>query len=106
MKQPLKTVLVAHGGVGAGNLLRRKLTAQIPEIDIISQETFLSIYERDVSDVDLIISTLELSLHTDVKILQVNSLLHDYDLHRLKDIIRDYYKVKNDPYNFKAAVQE
>ena len=106
MKQPLKTILVAHGGVGAGNLLRRKLSAQIPEIDIISQETFFSIYECDISDIDLIISTLELNLHTDVTILQVNSLLHDYDILRLKDVIREYYKVKNDPYNFKSAAQE
>ena len=106
MKQPLKTILVAHGGVGAGNLLRRKLSVQIPEIDIISQETFFSIYECDISDIDLIISTLELNLHTDVTILQVNSLLHDYDILRLKDVIREYYKVKNDPYNFKSAAQE
>lgn len=103
MKQPLKTVLVAHGGVGAGNLLQRKLTVQIPEISIVSQETFFSIYERDLKDIDLILSTLELNIKTDIPVLQINSILHDYDILRLKDVIKKYYQQKNDPYNFKTS---
>lgn len=101
MKQPLRTVLVSHGGVGAGKLLRRKLQKQIPEIDIVSQETFFSIYQNPLQDIDLIISTLELEMRTDVPILRINSILHDYDFLRLKEVIKDFYNHKNDPYNLK-----
>lgn len=100
MKQPLKTVLVIHGGPGAGNLLQRKLTVQIPEINIVSQETFFSIYERNLQDIDLILSTLELNVQAEIPVLQINSILHDYDILRLKDVIKEYYQLKNDPYSF------
>lgn len=101
MKQPLQTIVVSHGGIGASTLLCRKLESQIPEIQIISTETFFSIYECDLSPADLIISTMDLNIKTDKPIIQVNSLLHDYDFIRLKNIVQKYYKIKNDPYNFK-----
>lgn len=103
MKKPLNTIIVSHGGVGASTLLWRKLKAQISEINIVSIETFFSIYEYDLKNIDIIISTLELNLNTPIPIIQVNSLLHDYDFVRLKNIILKYYKIKNDPYNFKIA---
>ena len=96
-KQPLKTVLVNHGGSGASNLLMRKLTAQLPEIQIISQESFLTIHKADLSQAELIITTIELNFHTDLPVLTVNSLMHDYDILRLKEIVKKYYKAKNTP---------
>lgn len=96
-KQPLKTILVCHGGNGASNLLSRKLTAQLSEIEIVSQESFLSIQNADLSQTDLIITTIELNLSTDIPVLTVNSLIHDYDILRLKEIIKKYYKMKNSP---------
>lgn len=104
MKKPLNTILVTHNGVGAANLLKEKITAQVPELIITSQETFFSIYEKDLSKTDLIISTLQLQLKTTVPFIQVNSLLHDYDIARLKDTIKEYYNQKNDPLNFKMAL--
>ena len=97
MKKPLKTIVVCHGGIGASNLLVRKLTLQIPEIQIISQETFLSINEIDLDSIELIISTIDLHLNNDIPLLIVNNVLFDYDITRLKDIIKLYYKKKNDP---------
>lgn len=96
-KQPLQTVLVCHGGSGASNLLMRKLTAQLPEIRIISQESFLTIQRADLSQAELIITTIELNIDTEIPILTVNSLIHDYDILRLKEIIKKYYKAKNRP---------
>ena len=96
-KQPLKTILVCHGGTGAGKLLIRKLTTQIPEIEIIRQETFLTIQNTDLNQVEMIISTLELSLNTNIPVLIVNPLMYDYDLLRLKAVIKKYYKEKNNP---------
>lgn len=96
-KQPLRTILVCHGGSGASNLLMRKLTAQLPEIQIFSQETFSTVSQCNLDEAELIISTMELNLQTDIPILQVNTLIHDYDILRLKEIIRKYYKAKNTP---------
>ena len=96
-KQPLRTILVCHGGSGASNLLMRKLTAQLPEIQIIARETFSTISQCDLGCAELIISTIELNLSTDIPVLLVNSLIHDYDILRLKEIIRKYYKAKNTP---------
>lgn len=105
MKQPLKAILVVHGGPGAANLLNYKLM-QIPEMKIISVETYFSIHTANIDMADIIISTTSLQLHMDIPILQINSVLHDYDILRLHDIIKDYYKTLNDPINFKTAVHK
>ena len=81
-----------HQGV-----LRQKLIHQINEIDIIAQESFLSIHHCDLSQAELIISTIELSLKENIPVLLINPLLHDYDILRLKDVVKEYYKRKNDP---------
>lgn len=96
-KQPLKTILVCHAGGGASNLLMRKLTGQLPEIEIISQESFLTIHKADLSQAELIISTIDLQLSADIPVLTINSLIYDYDILRLREIIKQYYKAKNDP---------
>lgn len=96
-KQPLKTILVCHVGTGASKLLLRKLATQIPEIEIISQESFLTIQQADLSRAELIITTLELNLTVDIPILLVSSLMYDYDILRLKEVIKGYYKDKNTP---------
>ncbi|MEG1475190.1 MAG: transcription antiterminator [Longicatena sp.] len=106
MKLPLRTIVVSHGGVGVSNLIVQKVSTQIPEIKIIAQETFFSIYDTDLENIDLIISTIQLNLKTTIPIIQVNSILHDYDILRIKDIILEYYKIKNDPLNYKTALHK
>lgn len=96
-KQPLKTILVCHGGSGVSNLLIHKLTAQLPEIEIIAQESFLTIQQAQLDQAELIISTIELNLPSDLPVLVINSLIYDYDILRLKEIVKKYYKEKNKP---------
>ena len=73
---------------------RQKLIHQINEIDIIAQESFLSIHHCDLSHAELIISTIELSLKENIPVLLINPLLHDYDILRLKDVVKDITKEK------------
>lgn len=96
-KQPLQTILVCHDSEGATNLLKGKLHRQFPELAIQSVESYISIYEHSLEGIDLILSTMDLSLQCDMPILVINSLLHDYDIVRLKTIIATYYNYKNDP---------
>lgn len=103
MKKPLSTILVCHNGIGAAELAYAKLHAQLPEIHIISKETFFSIYHIDLHDIDLIISTIPLKLPTRIPIIQINSILHEYDFIRLKESVIQLYKEKNNPLNHKMA---
>lgn len=78
----------------------QKLSTQIPEITVIAHESFLTIQHADLSQAELIISTLELNLSTDIPVLQVNILMYDHDIRRLKEIVQAYYKKKNTPVLF------
>ncbi len=106
MKQPLRTVLVTHGGSAIASILKQKLIHQINEIDIIAEESFLSIQHCDLTHAELIISTIELTIKCDIPVLIINPLLHDYDILRLKDVIKDFYKQKNDPMKRKTALSK
>lgn len=106
MKKPLQTLLITHNGTGAGTLLQTKLAAQIPEINIASHKTFFSIDKQDTIGIELIISTLDLQLNVTIPMIRVHSILHDYDILRLKDTVKALYNQKNDPLNFKTAWQD
>lgn len=97
MKQPLRTVLVCHGGSGSSKLLKRKLAIQIPEVTIVSLENFFSIYDYNLQHIDLILSTMELHLHSDIPMIEINPLLYDFDIKRCKEIVKEAYKKKNNP---------
>lgn len=97
IKRPLNTILVSHGGPGAGLLLLQTLSSQIPEIHITSTESFLSVQKADLSQTDIILSTLELPLKTDKPIIEITPLMHSHELMRLKEILGIHYKRKNDP---------
>ncbi|MFV0380795.1 MAG: BglG family transcription antiterminator [Breznakia sp.] len=96
-KKPLKAILVCHSGIGASNLLTQKIMKHIPEIKIVEQESFISIYENSLKDIDLIITTVDLHLQSSLLVLHISSILEQHDLNRLKDIVSEYYKLKNNP---------
>ena len=97
MKKPLRTILVCHQGPAASNLIVRKLAKHVPEIEVVSRRTFISIEQTDLTDIDLILSTLPLPFDCDIPVLTLHALPHDHDMQRVKSIIETYYKEKNDP---------
>lgn len=98
MKKPLNTVLVSHVGVGASKLLQERLITQIPEIRISSQETYYSIYDIDLSETDLVISTIELKLPKVKHVVYINPLIYDNDVMKIRNLIKPLFNEKNDPY--------
>lgn len=96
-KHPLSTILVSHGGKGAAKLLRDKLSLQIPEIKITSLESFISIQNADLTNTELILSTLELPVKTQIPSIRITPLPSYQDILRLKEVISVYYKAANDP---------
>ena len=97
IKQPLHTILICHQGIGARNLMIRKLAKHVPEVEIVSTQTFISIEKTDLSGIDLILSTLPLEIACDIPVLTVHALPHDHDIQRIKRVVEQYYKQKNDP---------
>lgn len=100
MKKPLQTILITHGGPSVAKLLHDKL-AQLPEIVIVSVQTFFSMQANDIQDAEFIISTTPLRIPTKIPVLLINSILQDYDMNRLHAIIKDQYTVKNNPLHHK-----
>lgn len=99
MKQPLKTILICHLGVGTGNLILRKLSKHIPEIEITAQETFISIENKNLSEFDLVISTLPIDNDIKIPVIVINPLPREHDIKQIKSAINKYYNHKNDPLN-------
>lgn len=97
IKKPLNTIIVSHGSIGATNLLANKIKTQFPELKIISVKSNITIYDTDLDDIDLILSTTELLIDKKIPMLTINTLLYDYDITRLRSIIKTYFKQKNDP---------
>ena len=97
MKQPLKTLLVNHIGLGAGNLLEERLSREIPEIQILESVTYFSALDVSLKKYDLILTTIELKIAADVPVLYVNPLIHSTDLIQLHHLINTLYNQKNDP---------
>lgn len=97
MKKPLNTLIVSQGSIGATNLLVSKLKAQFPELKIQEILNSITIHDAKLDNIDLILSTTELSLSSDIPMLVINTLLYDYDIIRLKSLVKSYYKEKNDP---------
>lgn len=100
VKEPLRTILICHQGPASCNLIVRKLSQQVPEIEIVSKQTFISIEQTDLSNIDLILSTLPLTLACDIPVLTLQALPRDHDIQRVKSIIETYYKQKNDPLRY------
>ncbi len=103
MKKPLNTVLVSHVGVGASKLLQERLITQIPEIKIFSMESYYSIYDSVLEEVDLIISTIQLKLPKVKNIIYINPLIYDDDVMKIRNMIKPIFNLKNDPYEKEKA---
>lgn len=97
MKQPLNTVVISNTRSGATNLLVRKLSSQFRELDIRHTTSFGMAHEYNYENIDLIISTTDISLNTEIPVIVINPLLYDHDILRLKSIVKTHFAKKNDP---------
>ena len=97
MKQPLTTLLICHEGSGANHLLLRKLQSQFSnELFIKDSQNYPTIDMDQLQHIDLILSTINLEIHADIPIIEINPLLSKYDIARLRDSLTPYYEHKND----------
>lgn len=96
-KRPLRTLLINPEGFGARLLLINKISGAIREIDIVHEMNTKPNENDDLSNFDLIISTVKLNINSSQPVLVINNLVSDDDLSRLRKIVRDYYTLVNTP---------
>lgn len=94
-KNPLKTLLVCHGGTGETMFLRNKLRHEIGELDIVITKSSSFIKISDLEDIDIIISTVPLKLNTEIEIINISPVLNKQDIVRLRSIVKNIYTIKN-----------
>ena len=89
-EQKLKRVLImCTSGVGTSELLKVKVQKAFPEleiVDVISTIKYLH-NEHQYSDVDLIITTVDLNIHIETPVLLVSAMFTNKDKNRLAEFL-------------------
>lgn len=98
-KQPLNTLLVYSEGLGILSLLKQRIQRVVHEIKITKVLNYNQLISDSFSNIDLIISTLDLTLDSNLPCIVVNDIMSDHDLLLLRESITDLYKEKNNPNN-------
>ncbi|MBR4471177.1 MAG: transcription antiterminator [Erysipelotrichaceae bacterium] len=96
-KKPLQAALVSTTGEGATQLLQAKIKRSFPEIDLIKTFNFANLNELNNSEYDLILSTEKMINNAKGNVVVINPILYQSDISRLKKVIREFDKQKNDP---------
>lgn len=94
-KQPLKTIIVCHSGVGASQLLANKLKNEFNQLEIISSISCSGLTNINLDEIDLIITTAPLELDCPSKVIAITPLLRKHDIFRLNSLIKKIYSEKN-----------
>lgn len=88
-KQKIKTMVVCHTGIGTSQLLFTRLKKSFIELDLIGVRSSIVLEEKDLSDVELIISTVP--LRTKITYILVNPILNSKDIKLIEKYIVEYY---------------
>lgn len=105
MKEPLKTLLVSHVGLGAQNLLEERLTREIPEIAVTDRANAFTVHDRTLTDYEVILSTMALKLSGNPPVIQISPLLHNTDIPAIRNLLKPLFDAKNDPRGKKRSAK-
>ncbi|HEY2419981.1 MAG TPA: transcription antiterminator [Neobacillus sp.] len=94
-KKPLKTIIVCHSSIGTSQLLVNKLKMEFNQLEIVDLKTSTSIVDYDLQGIDLIITTIPLTMTNSIRILTISPLLKELDIRLLNSIIKKIYSDKN-----------
>lgn len=98
----LNVLVVCGGGVGTSTVLKSKLESNFPQLHIAEVLPYYMLRNRDLSNIDFIISTNSFEFETDKKVIHVNPILNEKDSERILETIR--YGVSKD--NMKKLFSE
>ncbi|MEH7252831.1 transcription antiterminator [Neobacillus niacini] len=94
-KKPLRTIIVCHSSIGTSRLLVNKLKMEFNQLEIVDLKTSTSIENVDLRGIDLIITTIPLTITNTIRILTISPLLKELDIRLLNSIIKKIYSDKN-----------
>jgi transcriptional antiterminator len=83
----LKVLVVCTSGVGTSQLLAARLGKHFRDIEVIDVISSLTLKEKDLSHIDMIISTVP--LHSNTPTISISPLLTQNDIKRLDLFIKD-----------------
>lgn len=90
---PIKTLIMCTTGIGTSELLKVKIEKKFPELDIIGviSSRNIEVIKKKYPDVELIVSTVEISKITDVSTLLVSAMFTLEDQKRLEEKIEELH---------------
>ncbi|MDQ0252927.1 transcriptional antiterminator/mannitol/fructose-specific phosphotransferase system IIA component (Ntr-type) [Evansella vedderi] len=79
-----KVAIVCSSGLGTSSILERKLTMSYPQITIVKKMSYKELRTQgSLSDVELVLSTMDIPFSTGVPVIHVSPLLQGEDQQRL-----------------------
>lgn len=75
VKPSIKVLLVSHISPGGEFFIKEKLKNTIPTIEIVDTVNYFSFYDRNLYDIDLIISTMSLRNHKGIPFVLIDPLI-------------------------------
>jgi lichenan operon transcriptional antiterminator len=86
-----RVAIVCASGLGTAKLLAASVEAKFPGIDIVGTYPTYSIKDIKEESVDLILTTIPVKEESPIPILQINTMLTDKDVAKVKDHISSKY---------------
>lgn len=96
-RRKVRVIVVCASGIGTANLLSVRLEKEFPELEIVDNMSGIELDDSSsqLRGIDFIISTVQLSL-TGYDVLQVNPILTENDIKKIKDYLGKYIKTRED----------
>lgn len=88
-REKIKTMVICHTGIGTSQLLSARLKKSFSELDLMGIRSSTVIEDEDLSDIDLIISTVP--IRTEKPNILVNPILGSKDIKLIEKFIEEYY---------------
>lgn len=88
MNNNIKVIIVCSSGIGTAELIKSRITKKMPNISVIGVQPAYMVDILDLSNIDLIISTVNMgSVEIDKEIINISPLLLDEDIEKINEHI-------------------
>ena len=91
--EKLNIIVVCSCGVGTSNLIRSKIEKEFPNWNIVFQLPEQELYKKDLSGIDLIISTVTIHGTFDVPVVYTSVFLNETDIKNINKALGERGKV-------------
>lgn len=83
-KKQLRVLIVCFEGVGTGYILQQKIKKEFPNFEVVTTLSRSKLEQFDFSQVDCILSTIEIEEYLPIPIVVVSPLLNENDIRLIK----------------------